>query len=454
MRDHGARRWWRGVRARIAASAALLVAIVLVVVSVVLVETQRDALTDQLDESLAAEAERIAASIEEAQPPLVGDDDLYVVVVDSGGRVVFESLGDEDLDASSDVLVAAHDGATVIIDSDPHRVVSEEYDDGAGEGRVIVAGASDDIDDNVGDLIRALLLIVPAALAALLVVVWMLVGRALRSVERIRARVASIDVGALAERVPVPEGGDELTRLAETMNAMLDRLDESVRRQQRFAGDASHELRTPLTRMRTELEVDERDPATADPAATRRSQLDEIEGMQRMIEDLLLLARGDAGSLVRSTDVVDLDDVVLEEVGAQPPSPVTIDASSVSAAQVLGSRDELQRVVRNLLDNARRHATGRVEVGLAEIDGTAVLTVADDGPGIAVADRQRVLERFARLDESRTGGGRGGERHAGLGLAIVHDIVRRHAGTLTIGESRLGGAEVSVHLPPSRSAAW
>jgi signal transduction histidine kinase len=278
---------------------------------------------------------------------------------------------------------------------------------------------------------------------ALMIVVWVLVGRTLRPVERIRARVAEIGMGELDQRVPVPAGGDEVARLAVTMNEMLARLESAARRQQQFVADASHELRTPLTRMRVELEVDERDPEHADPAATRHSQLEEITGMQRMIEDLLLLARGDAGQLgEQDWQTVDLDDVVLDEIAATAASQgVHFDASAVSAAQVSGSRDELRRVVRNLVENAARHARATVAVELGEHGESAVLTVGDDGPGIPPGQRALVFERFGRLDEARSGD------RTGLGLAIVHDIVLRHGGSVVIGDHALGGAAVTITLP-------
>jgi signal transduction histidine kinase len=291
-----------------------------------------------------------------------------------------------------------------------------------------------------------LLWVIPLAVVALVAVVWLIVGRTLRPVERIRTEVASIDMAELDRRVPVPGGGDEIARLAVTMNDMLARLESSSRRQQQFVADASHELRTPLTRMRTELEVDERDPQHADPSATRRSQLDEIAGLQQMIDDLLLLARSDAGTPSTESETVDLDDIVLDEVRAVGPSVVTIDTTHVSGAQVVGSRRELQRVVRNLLDNARRHARDSVVVSLDERDGSARLVVSDDGPGIAPEDRQKALERFTRLDASRSGAGR-----SGLGLAIVDDIVRRHGGGTAIDEAPGGGARVTVTLPIDRA---
>jgi signal transduction histidine kinase len=250
-------------------------------------------------------------------------------------------------------------------------------------------------------------------------------------------------VAELDRRVPEPPGDDEIARLAVTMNAMLERLERSVSRQQRFVADASHELRTPLTRMRAELEVDDNDPANADPAATRRSQLDEIVGLQQMLEDLLILARSDAGTPDRAAGPVDLDDIVLEELRSRPPTSVTIDASRVSAAQVVGDAGQLRRVVRNLVDNAARHGRSSVVIELAEVGTSAILTVTDDGPGIPPERRAEVFKRFARLDESRTGDAGG----AGLGLAIVHDIVSRHGGTIDVGEGPAGGARFVVTLP-------
>ncbi len=171
--------------------------------------------------------------------------------------------------------------------------------------------------------------------------------------------------------------------------------------------------------MRAELEVDERDPAGADAAATRRSQLEEIAGLQRMIEDLLLLARSDAGTPSRRSEPVDLDDIVLEEIRASSRSAITVDASRVSAAQVLGDPDELRRVVRNLIDNACRHANTTVDIELTERGTQATLIVADDGPGIPPERRTDVFERFARLDESRTG-------RAGRCRARTRDRPRHH----------------------------
>lgn len=429
-----------GIRARVTLAATAIVALVLVAVSVLLVARQRSALNEHLEDSLSTEAERVAAEAEAGQPITPpGDDDLVVLVLDSGGAVVAEA---GDLDDVSALLASGATSGSVTLDDESYRVVSEDFDGASGPGLVVVAGSEEDVDESIRELVTSLLWIVPPAVVVLMEAVWLLTGRTLRPVDRIRRQVSEIGIDELDRRVPVPPGQDEIARLAVTMNEMLARLEASANRERRFVGDASHELRTPLARMRAELEVDERDPANADVAATRRSQLEEIENLQRLIGDLLLLARGEADTAT-VTDLVDLDDLVLEETGTQPWGAIAVDVRAVSAAQVRGNRDELRRVVRNLLDNARRHAGTSVTVALSETGADAVLVVADDGPGIPPEQRQLVFERFARLDESRTASG----GHAGLGLAIVHDIVNRHGGTVLIDAAPTGGAQVTVVLP-------
>jgi signal transduction histidine kinase len=229
------------------------------------------------------------------------------------------------------------------------------------------------------------------------------------------------------------------------MNAMLARLQDSAERQRRFVADASHELRSPLARMRAELEVDRAHPGSADPAATSASVLEETVGLQRLVDDLLLLARGDAGALddVR-TGPVDLD-VVLERLVADRRSArPRIDTHGVAPVQLPGDEAQLGRALGNLLDNAVRHARGAVTLTLAEHDGTAVLTVADDGPGIPVEERERVFERFTRLDDARSADG-----GAGLGLAIAREIAERHGGSLALTDSG-SGARFVLRLPVGR----
>lgn len=419
---------------RITVAAAGIVLAVLVVVAVLLVVTQRAALLDQLDESLEVDAERIAAGVAAgSEPPVLTDDDRLVAVVADGAVVAVTS----ELEPDQVGALAGADEGDVTIDGEGHRVARADAESVA----VVVAGPTEDIDDAVAALVRALAVLVPTAGVLLAAIVWLLVGRALRPVERIRAEVAAIGLDELHRRVPQPDGTDEIARLAATMNEMLDRLDAANQRQQRFTADASHELRTPLTRMRAELELDQRHPGRADVAATRESLLDEVASLQRLIDDLLLLARGDAGVAARRGPV-DLDDIVLEEARAAG----SVDVGEVSAAQVSGDPAALRRVVRNLLDNARRHATTTVSARLSEVGGEARLIIDDDGPGIPLERRDEVFERFRRLDDARSPG----DGRTGLGLAIVGSVVTQLGGTVAVSDSPWGGARLTVTLPLHR----
>lgn len=269
---------------------------------------------------------------------------------------------------------------------------------------------------------------------------WMLTGRALRPVHDITSRVGEISGGSLHERVPEPATGDEIAELASTMNAMLDRLEVDDRRLRRFVSDASHELRSPVAVLRSEAEVAARDPGQTSVAELADGVLGETLRLQRIVEDLLVLARGEERHGAGAAEV-DVDDVVLAEAARRRRVPV--DTTAVSAGRVLGSVDAVGRVVAHLLDNAARHALDRVAVGVAMADGVVEITVDDDGPGIPEAQRDRVFERFTRLDDARTRD-RGG---AGLGLAVVAETTRAMRGTVVAAESPLGGARFVVRWP-------
>ena len=213
--------------------------------------------------------------------------------------------------------------------------------------------------------------------------------------------------------------------------------------------DASHELRTPLAVTRARLEVALRNPQRTDWSQAAADVLRESGRMERLVRDLLLIARGER--VLRSPRYVDLDEVAMSAVRSARllmPEARSIDARTISAGRVLGDPDLLERVVTNLVDNALRHATHSVSVSVNrrdQPDGPSVveLVVTDDGPGIAVADRERIFERFTRLDEARDRQ-RGG---TGLGLAIVHDVVAAHGGTVIVEEGPEGGARFVVRLP-------
>lgn len=423
-------RWPATVRTRVTALAALTVLAVLVVAGFVLVAQQRRVLTEALDESLEERADDLVALGPDVPATIsgLGEDDTRAQVVVEGVVVAASANAPPDqpmVGTSTGTRPATVQGLAG--EADRFRVVSRASDDG---GRVVlVAGTLDDIDESVAALARSLWLAVPVVVVAVALLVWWLVGRTLRPVEAIRAEVADMGGSERSRRVPVPAGDDEVARLARTMNDMLERLDEAARRQQQFVADASHELRSPLARMRTELEVDLAHPGGADLLGTHRSVLEEAVHLQRLAEDLLLVARSDAGSAPPVDDgTVDLADVVRRVARQLPARPgVRVQLDRLAPAPVRGDASQLARAVGNLAENAVRHAHSSVVLELVVREGAAVLTVEDDGPGVPAADRERIFERFARVDEARTAGG-----GVGLGLSIARDVVERHGGTLVL----------------------
>ena len=273
---------------------------------------------------------------------------------------------------------------------------------------------------------------------------WYFTGRALRPVEAIRLEAESITGTTMHRRVPEPDSDDEVGRLARTMNAMLDRLETSSRKQRQFVSDASHELRSPLASIRTNLEVALRNADQADwPEVANRALAEDVR-MEDTVSELLELARLDEATGPLALDQlpdVDLDELVLDDTVQQRRVPV--DTTRVSAGRVHGRREQLTRVVRNLLDNAARHANAQVAVELSTDDTEVVLVVDDDGPGVPVDERDRVFDRFTRLDDGRARDAGG----LGLGLSMVKAITEQHGGTVTIDDAPLGGARVRVRLP-------
>ncbi len=258
------------------------------------------------------------------------------------------------------------------------------------------------VNRTVDSVTHVLLFAVPGMILLVALAAWYFTGRALKPVEAIRAEAEEITGTTMHRRVPEPDTDDEVGRLARTMNAMLDRLEASAHKQRQFVSDASHELRSPLASIRTNLEVALHNPDRADwPAVAQRALVEDVR-MEDTVSELLDLARLDEAegpAPLDSLPDVDLDELVLDDTVQQRRVPV--DTSRVSAGRVHGRRDQLQRVVRNLLDNAARHALSTVAVGLVTDDHSVELTVDDDGPGIAPADRELVFERFTRLDDGR-----------------------------------------------------
>ncbi len=437
----------RSIRLRITLVATLVVAVVLATTAVVLVLVQRSQLIENLDASLTQRADTTEAAIGtgDTAPFATSDDaDRFVQLVAPDGTVIAASPNVAGMAAA--VPPPAGDRFVTVdrlpIEDDAYRILIRQLDSGE---LLYVAENVDDVDDAVRNLAASLAAALPLVLVALAALVWWLVGRTLRPVESIRAEVAEIGEGALDRRVPVPPTSDEIAGLARTMNDMLDRVEDASRRQQAFVADASHELRSPLTRMRTAIEV-ELAHDDADLRATLASALEEVGALQQLVDDLLELARADAGVPAGPPVPLDLDDVVLREARhLRESTELRIDTCGVSGAHLRGDPAQLTRLVRNLCDNAARHATSEVCLGVGEHDGLVRLTVEDDGPGLDGADLERMFERFTRLDESRTAIGGG----TGLGLAIVRDIASRHRGTARAEPRPEGGLKLVVELPGS-----
>ncbi len=256
--------------------------------------------------------------------------------------------------------------------------------------------------------------------------IWYALGLALAPVEAIRRRVERIASRDLSERVPVPGGDDEIARLARTLNAMLNRLEAGSKFQQEFVSNASHELRSPLTTLLATVERAANDPDRADWPATAETIRREGRRLDGLIDDLFWLARHDENQIEVVAVEVDLDDLLFEEAErVRAMSDVSVDTSAVTPTRVIGDPRLLKRMIRNVVDNAVRHARESLAF-TSRYDGAfGVVTVADDGEGIDVEQSGRFFERFVRADPARdrqTGG-------TGLGLSIVTDIVSRYGGS-------------------------
>jgi signal transduction histidine kinase len=429
---------WGSVRLRTTVGAVVIVGLALLLGGVALVLVMRATLLEQVADVAQARAESIAASAGATDVPSPAtDDDGFVQVIDTGGTVVLATSNVAGADPV-DVRPGETERVDVVAGEDMLAVAVA-----AGDRTVVAGQSADDVGEATAVVTRLLGVGLPVLLAVVAVTTWWTAGRALAPVEAMRAEVDEISAAQLHRRVPA-RGRDEIGRLARTMNRMLDRLEGAQTRQREFVSDASHELRSPVASIRQHAEVALAHPERTTVPALAATVLAEGLRVQRLVEDLLLLARAGEHRLRLAAHPVDVDDLVLDEARRLRTSTgVRVDTSGVSAARVTGDAAALRRVLRNLGDNAARHAVGRLALALTSRDGVVVLTVEDDGPGIAPSDRERVLRRFVRLDEARDRDAGG----AGLGLAIVDELVRAHGGSVDVEERQGGGARFVLRLP-------
>ncbi|MEU5283553.1 HAMP domain-containing sensor histidine kinase [Streptomyces sp. NPDC020755] len=487
----------RSVRARAAIGATLVVAVALVAAGLAVLLVLRANLIDQADLQAEVAAREVAGQLATDTPyaelELDDEEDHPVQVTDEEGRVVIvskelravtgtgtsgvtpvpsasagaspspgEGDGDDDSaddDSADDDDDGSRPGRGQVSSDDPdfsdgtatvdrttadYRFAAVEATTPRGVTLTVHAGAPLAAEQEAVNTVRgAMLTGLPVLLVVVAGVTWLVTRRALRPVEGIRREMAAITASEdLARRVPEPGSRDEIAALARTTNETLTVLEASVERQRRFVADASHELRSPIASLRTQLEVAEAHPELLDvPGAVA-----DTVRLQVLAADLLLLARLDAGEKPGSA-TVELGALVREEVSQRTGDRIAVgvEAPEGGAFEVSGSRGQLSRVIGNLLDNAQRHAEGSVAVSVAA-DGRGVrVEVRDDGAGVPEDERERIFERFVRLDDARSRDDGG----AGLGLAIARDVASRHGGTLTVHAAAEGGAAFRLWLPRS-----
>ncbi len=447
------------VRGRSALIAAAVVTVALVGGAVVMLGAFERSLERNLDQTLLQQAQDRARLLDQgtdttAITDVLQEEALVWIgtpsgeVVATGGAVVpLENPVPEVLDGNSTTTLRVEERKPDEIESErmTMRVGSATTADGE---LVVLAGAEQEvIDQTVGELARFFVLGIPVLVLVVAVSAWFTTGRALVPVERIRRRTSTISSSNLSDRVPVPGGHDEIHALAETMNEMLDRLESSQDSLRQFTADASHELKSPVANLRVLVDTaDVDDPRWADLAGRMRM---ETERLRDLVDNLLFLAsHADGSAPVAPRGSVHLDDLVFDEVEMlSATSDIRVDVGGMQPSTISGDEGDLRRLVRNLVDNAVRHAGAVVRFSTRADEEAVVLEIADDGPGIDPAHRERVFERFTRLDDARDRDGGG----TGLGLAIVRRIVDDHGASIALDEAPEGGALVVVTFPSAAS---
>jgi len=427
------------MRLTLIASGALFVALVVgaFALTTVLSRTRLAALDEVVTDRVATiaaltEGDQLPAALPVAEPGEIAQ------LLDAHGGVLATSPN-----ASRTLPVVPLDTLDVGPTTTVGRTSSSAYDDEAriafrsatyhGEPVTVVATVPIAEVRSVLDALRlALVVVVPPLTLLLALVVWLILGRALRPVEELRRGAAQVASTGGPGSLPVPSRDDELGALARTLNSMLDRLEAGAARQRTFVADAAHELRSPLATLRAGIEVARLHPESYDTAELASDLEGEVLRMQALVDDLLLLAR--VGSAPSERAQIDLAAVVHDVVPMTAISLVVEGSGRAYAGEA-----PVGRVVRNLVDNAVRHASTKVVVTVQD----GLVRVDDDGAGLAPSDYERVFERFVRLDDAR-------ERDAGgsgLGLAIAREVAREHGGDVTLSASPFGGLRAELRLP-------
>lgn len=451
---------WGSLRTRVTFVASLGITAAVVLGLLLMYLLQTSSVRRTVDSQLRTYAQQIAQSPRNGTwpnplPPSALDPNAQAQVLDVRGNVL----------AATRTLAGV--GAVYVFPAGAYAPVRQEAANGAlpselrvvalrttetGRPVTVVAGTSTALLHQVNvTFARHLVIGLPVILVLAAAAVWLIVGRALRPVERIREAVTQIRSADLSLRVPVPSSDDEIGHLARTMNDMLGRLETSTVRQRRFVADASHELRSPLAAIRTTLEVGLAHPAEAPWPTIAARAGEQSQRLEDLIRQLLFLAKADERTLAPPAEAVDVGDLLMQ-IRADLSAPgISVEFDLSPDATTTGDAGQLRRLFGNIIDNALRHALTRVTVASRTSSDSVRVTIADDGPGIPPPDRARVFDRFVRLDHSRnrtTGSG-----NSGLGLAIADDIARAHGGSIAVVDGISPGASLQVILPRCTAAA-
>ncbi len=442
------------VRGRSTALAVATVLLALIVGGVAMLIAFRSTLLGNLDSTLRQQANDRAQLLADGAEPStltglqqeeafvwIGSPDGTVFAVE-GNYIPVENPMPDRLNSVGEVTLTVEEQKPTGVETETSafRLASATTNDGALV--VLTAAELEVVDKTVADLGTLFLIALPFVAGLVGLLTWTAVGAALAPVDNIRREAEGISGTAMSGRVPVPETEDEISDLAHTMNEMLDRLEAHRDSLRQFTSDASHELKSPVANMRALVETTSIDDPTWPPV--RERLVSEGGRLQSLVENLLFLASHAEGSPTSRPTTVHLDDLLFDEVATvRASTQISVNIDAVEPASVQGSEGDLNRLIRNLLDNAAQHAAARVVVSLTQRDDRVVLTVADDGPGIDQEDRQRVFERFTRLDFAR-------DRHSGgsgLGLSIVRQIVDDHGASVRIEDVDPTGAAFIVEFP-------
>jgi len=455
-------RWLGAVRVRAGLVSVVIVGLAFALSGFAVISLLRNSLYQSATNTATAEALGISSLISSRgglvpEPLPISSAEMAAQVINKNGDVLQSSRniagqaaivdltpGPGQVATSSGVLLRVRRFTHVHLDIDNHFAVAAVGVKSQGSSGTILVAYSLGAADHAVNLVELSLGLALPILALLVgALVWALTGWALRPVEAIRSEVAALSATDLRHRVSEPAVHDEIGRLASTMNAMLARLEASSDRQRQLVADVSHELRNPLAALQAQLEVAAAHPGTGG-ASMLEGSIVEVNRMSQLVQDLLTLARLDEGMLRLRPAQVDLDELVLAQADRlRSHGKVEVSVRGVSAARLVGDEAQLARVVANLADNAERYSRRRVEFSVVEQVGNHVLTVTDDGPGVPWFEREHIFERFVRLDTARAAHEGTG---AGLGLAIVREIVAAHGGEVWVEDAHPGSRFV-VRLP-------